>query len=125
MRRVLALGLLAALGGCAAAAGPIAAAGVGSLVVFQRDPPGIVASAITGHDCNIVRVAEGKSYCKPIEPPPPTPPFCTRSLGVVDCWAYADPFGYYQRQVADGPSELTLRQDRARLAHWPSKLFSD
>ena len=33
-----------------------------------------------------MRLDQGKSYCRPIEPPPEPPPYCTRSLGVADCW---------------------------------------
>jgi hypothetical protein len=79
----------------------------------------VVASVVTGHDCSIVRLSNGGSYCKPTEPPPLPQPYCTRSLGVVDCWAGVDPFGYYQRTTADGPAQLTPEQDANRTARWP------
>lgn len=117
--------LLAALAaaGCSAV-GPLGAAGVGSVVLFQRDPADIVVSAVTGLDCSVVRLSIGKGYCKPPEPPPEPPAYCTRSLGNVDCWDQPHPFGYYQRGLADGPYELTGQQEWRRAAPWPaSKIF--
>ena len=116
--RMAVAGLLLAPSGCDAV-GPLAAASVGSVAVFGRGPMDIITSVVTGHDCSIVRLANGDSYCKPTEPPPPPQPYCTRSLGIVDCWATADPFGYYQRSTADGPTELTATQDANRTARWP------
>ena len=109
--------------GCTAA-GPLGAAGVGSIVLFQRDPADIVVSTVTGLDCSVVRLSIGKSYCRPTEPPPEPPAYCTRSLAGIDCWDRPDPFGYYQRGLADGPYELTGRQEWRRAAPWPaSKIF--
>lgn len=74
------------------------------------------AADVVGYNCSVARWAIGKSYCKPIEAPP-RPQYCTRSLARVDCWDRPDPFGYHQRQVADGPWQLTPEQ------HWNSRLF--
>jgi hypothetical protein len=78
-----------------------------------------VYSAITGKDCSIVRMEQGKSYCRPVEPPPDAPPYCTRSLGVVDCWR--DPASLPNRppEVADGPHVLTPAQEANRTRRWP------
>lgn len=112
---------MATLGGCANTAGPLAAAGIGSIVVAGRTPVDIAVSAVVGRDCSIVRLDEGKSYCKPIEPPPLPPAFCTKSLAAVDCWDRPSPFGYHQRGLADGPTDLTTEQEWRRTAPWPSR----
>ena len=57
------------------------------------------------------------------EPLPPPQPFCTRSLATVDCWPWPFPFGYYQREVADGPMQLTPEQERNRLGFWSWFMF--
>ena len=58
-----------ALGGCAAALAPIATVGMGSIVVTGRTPADIAVSAVIGLDCSLVRLGDGKSYCKQIDPP--------------------------------------------------------
>lgn len=118
IRAALVLAAALLLTGCEAV-GPLAAASVGSVVVFKRGPVDIVVSAATGLDCSVVRLSAGRSYCQPPEPPPAPPPYCTRSLAAVNCWDVAYPFGVYQREVADGPRELTTEQDDRRLARWP------
>ena len=110
-----------ALGGCAAALAPIATVGLGSVVVTGRTPADIAVSAVTGLDCSLVRLGDGKSYCRRIDPPPPPPAYCTRSLAAVDCWGAPDPFGYYQRGLADGPIDLTAEQEWRRVAPWPGR----
>lgn len=92
---------------------------VGSFPVLQRSPVDAVYSAVTGKDCSIVRMEQGKSYCRPVEPPPESPPYCTRSLGVVDCWR--DPASLPNRppEVADGPHVLTPEQEANRTRRWP------
>ncbi|MGI4951358.1 MAG: hypothetical protein ACRYGM_06100 [Janthinobacterium lividum] len=126
LRPVLRAVLLASLvqaGGCAAL-GPLGAAGVGSIVLIQRDPADLVVSALTGLDCSVVRAYSGKGYCKAVEPPPEPPAYCTRSLGTADCWEQPDPYGTYQRGIADGPSQLTGQQEWRRAAPWPvNKIF--
>ena len=64
----------------------MAALGIGSIAVIQRSPFDAVYSVLTGKDCSIVRLDQGKSYCRPVEPPPEPQPYCTRSLAVADCW---------------------------------------
>jgi hypothetical protein len=98
----------------------VAGVGVGSIAVIQRSPLDAVYSVVTGKDCSIVRLDQGKSYCRPIEPLPEPPPYCTRSLGVADCWS--DPAGLPDRppQIADGPKTLTPAQEADRTRRWPN-----
>jgi hypothetical protein len=90
----------------------------GSVATIQRTPLDAVYPLVTGKDCSLVRLDQGKTYCRPAEPPQP-PVFCTRSLGVVDCWQ--DPDGLPNRQagVADGPATLTPEQEANRVRRWP------
>lgn len=112
--------LLLLLGGCAAdpveLTTVVGGVAVGSVAVLQRTPFDAVWSLITGRDCSTVRVEQGKSWCRPPEPAPEAPPYCTRSLGVVDCWA--DPAGK-PPEVADGPRVLMPAQDAHRTRGWP------
>jgi hypothetical protein len=87
----------------------------GSVAVMQRTPIDAVYSLATGQDCSAVRLDQGKSYCRPVEPPPAPAPYCTRSLGVTDCWA--DPDGQ-PRPQADGPTTLTPAQEADRTKGW-------
>jgi hypothetical protein len=118
--RILPL-LAVVLAGCTAEQAATVGVGatVGSIAVIQRSPVDAVYSAVTGKDCSIVRMEQGKSYCRPVEPPPDAPPYCTRSLGVVDCWR--DPASLPNRppQVADGPNVLTPQQEANRTRRWP------
>lgn len=115
-----ALCLLVLLGGCQA--DPVTLATVvvgttaGSVAVLQRTPLDALYSLVTGRDCSMVRLDRGQTYCRPVEPPPPPRPYCTRSLGVADCWA--DPKGE-PRELGDGPSTLTPAQDANRTRRWP------
>ena len=113
------LGLVLALAGCGAdppfIAEAIAVISGAAIPVFHRTPADIAISVISGRDCSIVHLDTGRTYCTPREPPPEPPLFCTRSLGIPDCWA--DPSklpGGIPREIADGPRELTPRQERDR-----------
>lgn len=88
---------------------------VGSVAVLGRTPIDAIYSTITGRDCSAVRLEKGMSYCRPEEDPPAPAPYCTRSLGVVNCWTEAGP----QRPVADGPATLTTEQEKHRTRTWP------
>jgi hypothetical protein len=82
MRALLAMALLL-LGGCAA---PI---GEDGLPVSLGQA---VCEAIPGHRC-----------CRKPPPPPPPQPYCTRSLGVADCWTDPARLPVPQRDIADTP----------------------
>jgi hypothetical protein len=122
MKMVLLAGLLG-LAGCGWSDNLIATAAVGtnigSVATIQRTPADAIYSWWTGRDCSIVRLDQGKSYCRPIELPPAPPVFCTRSLGTVNCWQ--DPGGVpgSSRGVADGPAGLTAEQEADRVRTWP------
>jgi hypothetical protein len=124
-RPLLPLLLLALpLGGCAnwtEPTGAFVAANAASVVVFGRSIPDLAVSGVTGKDCSVVRLDQGKSYCAPPEQPPGTPQFCTRSLARVDCWASPAVLPNRQQGVADGPS-LNAVQERDRVAPWPKAL---
>jgi len=96
-----------------------AAGNVGSVTTFGRSPPDLVYSLVSGRDCSVVRLDQGKSYCKPIEKPPEPPAFCTRSLGSVDCWDDAETMAASHQGVADGPARLTEEQEANRVGRWP------
>jgi hypothetical protein len=125
--RVCVAGLVvSALAGCGLPDGLTAVAGVGvaagvgviSVATIGRSPVDAVYSLASGRDCSVVRLDEGKSYCRPVDPPPETQAFCTRSLGVANCWA--DPAGLegHPRSVADAPA-MTAEQEAYRVRRWP------
>ncbi|MBS0559478.1 MAG: hypothetical protein JSR21_05435 [Proteobacteria bacterium] len=120
------LGVLACaplLAGCGPAAPLAAQAGaaltVGSIAAIQRTPVDAVYSAITGKDCSIVRLDQGDTYCKPVEPPPPPPQYCTRSIGNVDCWSNPQDMANIAPPLANGPTTLTPAQEQDRTRRWP------
>ncbi len=92
------------------------------IAIFHRSVPDMAYSAITGRDCSVVRLDEGQSYCRPVDPPVPPQPYCTRSLAGVDCWAHPEQIPGLPMQVAQGPHDLSPEQNRARLARWPVSL---
>ncbi len=120
MRRVFFLLPLLLLAACGAS--PVELTSVvggvtaGSVAVLHRTPFDALWSLVTGRDCSMVRLDQGKSWCRPVEPKPAPPPYCTRSLGTVDCWI--DPKGK-PPQVADGPMTLTPAQEANRTRRWP------
>ncbi|MEJ1979355.1 MAG: hypothetical protein WDN49_27915 [Acetobacteraceae bacterium] len=81
------------LAGCDAAAGAFAGAEAVSVPVLGRGVVDVGASAITGKDCSVVRLDRGQTYCAPREHPPGAPPFCTQTLGTVQCWSNPEAFG--------------------------------
>lgn len=112
--------LLAGCGADAAIGVPVAAGvAVGSIAIFHRSPVDMVVSAATGRDCSVVNLDIGKHYCLPKEPAPETPVFCTRSLGVPDCWADPARLPNHPREIADGPRSLTPVQESDRTRRWP------
>lgn len=83
---------------------PLVAAGasVGSFVVLQRGVFDTAYSLVTGQDCSVLHLERRGEYCRTVEAPAEAP-FCTRSLGRVDCWTEPRPFGP-QPSVADTPA---------------------
>ncbi len=93
---------------------------VGSIAVIQRSPLDALYSIVSGRDCSVVRWDEGKSYCRPREPPPEPPSYCTRSLWVIDCWRDPANLSDKPREVGDGPRTLTPLQEADRTRRWPN-----
>jgi len=99
----------------------LGAADVVSVVVLGRSLGDVGVSALTGRDCSVVRLDQGRTYCTPRNQQPPPDPFCTRSLGVVDCWTNPEVLPGPQHPVGDTPPP-TAAQDRYRRASWPKTL---
>jgi hypothetical protein len=123
MKRII-LAVLLPLAGCGGpdnliAGGAAAGATIVSVATIQRTPLDAVYSWWSGRDCSAVRWDQGKSYCRPVEPEPPPPAFCTRSLGTVNCWKDPDKFRGHPVGVADGPAGLTSEQEADRTRRWP------
>lgn len=120
MRSSLPLLALLALPGCDAASLTAGAAvSVASVTLVGRSVPDIVISGLSGQDCSIVRMDRGLSYCAAEAPPPGPAPYCTPSLGRVDCWVTRPGSIPMQRGVVDGPVALTPAQEARRTAWWP------
>jgi hypothetical protein len=122
MRRIAAAGLLLALlPGCS---GPVlvgvGAGNVASLALIQRTVPDAIVTLLTGEDCTIVNRDLGLPYCIPRPEPPAPAPYCTRSLGAVDCWE-APPLTVPPRPgLAQGRIALTPAQAQAQREVFPA-----
>jgi hypothetical protein len=116
--------ILLLLAGCGASPEQAATIGVGltvgSIAVMQRSPFDALYSVVSGKDCSIVRLDQGKSYCRPVEPPPEPQPYCTPSLGVADCWRDPASLPDHPPDLGDSPSTLTPTQEVDRTRHWPN-----
>ena len=121
MRWMILLPLFAA--GCGATPvdvlSTVGGVGVASVVIIHRTPFDAAWSMFTGQDCSAVRLDRGETYCRPEEPPPTEPVFCTRSLARVDCWQEPDALPGHPRGVADGRYTLTPEQEADRTRRWP------
>jgi hypothetical protein len=120
MRYALAVFTLLALPGCEGPLLPVTAAvNVASVTLVGRTVPDILVSGVTGRDCSVVRLDRGLSYCGPSQAAPGPPPYCTRSIGAVDCWVTRPASIPMQRGVVDGPVNLNAAQEADRTARWP------
>jgi hypothetical protein len=77
----------------------LASGSVASFVVLQRGLFDVAYSVVTGQDCSVIHLERRGEYCRS-DPVASPAPYCTRSLGDVDCWTVAEPFGP-QRSVSD------------------------
>lgn len=111
--------LLARCAGPGGAAGIAVGANVLALTTIHRTVPDAVISLITGKDCSMVRLDEDKSYCRKPYPLPRPPPYCTRTLGQVECWRDPQDLPNPPPQVAEGPQTLSPAQLRNRDRRWP------
>ncbi len=90
-----------ALPACGAETLPATAGlGAASLVFTGKTLVDHVAGWATGRDCSAVRVERYGPWCVDRPGPPPPAPYCTRSLGTVDCWTSPPP-GAPRNGVAD------------------------
>jgi hypothetical protein len=118
---LLLLLLLLGLPACEPAGLAVASAEGASVAVLGRGMVDIGVSAVTGKDCSIVRLDKGQTYCAPREHLPSAPPFCTQTLGTVQCWANPEVFGVEPHELADTPA-TTADQARNIAARWPKSL---
>jgi hypothetical protein len=122
-RNLSILALCLALSGCGAATAPgvniAAAASLAAIPAMGRTPLDAAYSVLAGKDCSIVRLSAGQGYCRQPDPDWEIEPFCTRSLGRVDCWSNPDAFGMPLAPVADGPRRPTAEQEAYRKRTWP------
>jgi hypothetical protein len=120
-RPALAVLLLALLPGCT---GPVlfgvGAGNIASLALIQRTVPDAIVTVLSGQDCTIVNRDLGMPYCIPRPEAPAAPPFCTRSLGAVDCWQAPPAADPPRRGVADGRMALTPGQEQALNQVFPA-----
>ena len=96
------LACLVLVGACGLEPLAVPAAGVSgaSLVFTGKTPLDHVAGLAMRQDCSSVRWERHGPWCVPPPPPPLPTPFCTRSLGAVDCWTTPPETGAL-REVAD------------------------
>ncbi len=92
--------------------------GAATLPALGRTVPDVFVSVLRNQDCSLVRVEQGKSYCREPDPPPEPPMLCTRSLANVDCWSNPQALTGAVRAVADGPTKLTPAQEAYRTRGW-------
>jgi hypothetical protein len=115
--------ILLALAGCGGTPEQIltgaAALGIGSIAIIGRSPFDAVYSTLADRDCSVVRLDQGKSYCRPTEPPPEPQPFCTRTLGMASCWRDPASLTDHPMEFGDGPRTLTPLQEADRTRGWP------
>ena len=92
-----------------------------SVTVFGRGVVDAGVSAVTGKDCSVVRLDRQQTYCAPRERLPGPPPYCTRTLADVECWADPETFASLPRPLAASPP-LPPEQVRQSPARWPKSL---
>jgi hypothetical protein len=125
LRRLFAILLmLPPLAGCgpdsALVSGGLLAGSGAALPIFHRTPVDMVVSTVSGRDCSVVHLDRLEQYCTPKPRPPEPQPFCTRSLGVADCWEDPSKLPNHPREIADGPRALTPDQEANRTRRWPA-----
>jgi hypothetical protein len=110
--------LILLLPGCEAVLGPAVAVNAVSLMVTGRAVPDLLISGITGRDCSIAHLDGGERYCRPGagDAAAVAQPFCTRSLGGVDCWDGPVPGLPPPRPVGDAAPAPAPES-------WPARLF--
>jgi hypothetical protein len=97
----------------------LAVASIATVPIFGRSLPDIIYSGISGKDCSVVRLEQGRSYCRPTDPPIEVARVCTRSLGTVDCWINPETLVSPARGLADSQAP-TSEQEAWRTRRWPN-----
>ncbi len=118
---LLPLALLLGLSGCEQAAVAVGSLDVVGVTLMGRSAVDVGLSTVTGKDCSVVRLDKGQTYCAPREHLPGAPPFCTNTLGTVQCWANPEAFAVLPHQLADAPA-LNADQVRDVNARWPKSI---
>lgn len=98
--------------------GSMAGANAVSTAVIGRDIADATISLASGKDCSIARLDQGQTYCKPARGPVEDPPYCTRSIGAVDCWREPPPTYPAREGLADQVT-LTAAQQQYQARRWP------
>jgi hypothetical protein len=98
--------------------GSMAGANAVSTAVIGRDIADATISLASGKDCSIARLDQGQTYCKPAREPVADPPYCTRSIGAVDCWREPPPTYPAREGLADQVT-LTAAQQQYQARRWP------
>ncbi|WP_421877563.1 hypothetical protein [Pacificispira sp.] len=95
--------LLSACGGGSELITPATAIMASGAVIIAEDktPTDLIASAVTGLDCDTIRKSRDKGpLCRPEkEEVIEAPLYCYRTLGTVNCFERPNPYGYQQRTI--------------------------
>lgn len=100
-----ALMLLSAVGGCGGSeliTPATALMATGAVIIAEdKTPTDLLASAVTGLDCDTIRKSRDKGpLCRPEqEEVIEAPVYCYRTLGTINCFDRPDPYGYDQLEV--------------------------
>jgi hypothetical protein len=114
--------LLLLLAGCQPLVPPLVTIGVldlANIATFHRSGFDLYYSWKHGRDCSVVHLEKGEHYCKPLEAAPPSPTFCTRTLGMAECFADPTTLADHPSPLGDAPA-LTAAQEQDRTARWPN-----
>ncbi len=109
----------------AVAAGvPVPGRAITPATVLATPYPGMPYNPGAAGSCLGVRVAQTEAR-SPVVLPPPCQPFCTRTLGNVNCWA--DPAALPGRPtgVADGGDSITPAQAHYQTRGWQLQSFPE
>jgi len=113
--------LLLALAGCQTLVPPLVTIGaldLADVAAFHRTGVDLYLSLKRGRDCSVVHLVDGKRYCTPPEAKPDGQQFCTRTLGLAECFADPATLADHPSALGDAPA-LTEAQEQDRTARWP------
>ena len=91
---------------------------IAAVPIFHRTAGDLAYSLYTRRDCSLVRLEQEGQYCKRPEPPPPEQPFCTRTLGMAECFATPATLNDHPSPWGDSHG-LNAAQEHDRTARWP------